>query len=95
MSGSVLEVDGFTAIVGLQVRLYPVGGLGSKATTTDANGGYSFAGLAPGQYQVFFRDLGRTWFSEWHLDAANQAGSTAVTATNGQTTDVDATLNRR
>ena len=95
ISGTVLEVDGFTPIAGLQVRLYPVAGSGSKATTTDANGNYTFTGLVPGQYQVFFRDLGKTWLSEWHLDAPTQAASTPVTAANGQTVTIGATLNRR
>ncbi|HEX7134177.1 MAG TPA: carboxypeptidase regulatory-like domain-containing protein [Iamia sp.] len=95
VSGTVTEIDGFTPIAGINVRLYPVGGTTSKSKTTDANGGYAFTGLAPGQYQLVFRDTTGTWFNEWHLNAATEATSTAVTVTNGQTTDVDATLNRR
>ncbi|HEX7134176.1 MAG TPA: carboxypeptidase regulatory-like domain-containing protein [Iamia sp.] len=95
VSGTVTEIDGFTPIAGINVRLYPVGGTTSKSTTTGADGSYSFIKLVPGQYQVVFRDTTGTWFNEWHLNAPTQAASTAVTVTNGLTTDVDASLNRR
>ncbi|HEX7135198.1 MAG TPA: SdrD B-like domain-containing protein [Iamia sp.] len=95
VAGTVTELDGVTPIAGLNVRLYPVGGTTSKATTTGANGTYAFNGLAAGQYQVVFRDTGRTWINEWNLDQPTQATADPVTATSGVTTTVDAQIARR
>ena len=63
--------------------------------TTDVNGNDAFVNRAAGQYQVWFRDLGTTYGSEWNLDKPNQATADPVTATNGATTTVNASLANR
>jgi 5-hydroxyisourate hydrolase-like protein (transthyretin family) len=95
ISGTVTELDGVTPIAGLQVRISVVGSTGSRAVTTAANGTYSFTKLTPGQYVVWFRDLGKTWYSEYHLDAATAATATPVTATDGHTAIINASLIRK
>jgi hypothetical protein len=55
LSGTVfLDQNGTeTVLAGVTITLYDANGNVVATTTTDANGNYSFTGLAPGSYQVF------------------------------------------
>ena len=94
--GTVRQQDGLTPLAGIQVRLYRNGvATGSIATTTDGNGSYAFTGRAGGDYQLFFRDLGRTYVSEWYEDEPDQAAADPITAPVDATTTIDASLARK
>lgn len=95
ISGTVTSAGpGGEPVGGLQVRLYRGPSFAtSSATTTSSNGQYSFTGLAPGSYKVFFRDLNSGRFiSEYHADKPDLATADVVTAANGTTLSVNAAL---
>ena len=93
ISGTVTRLGTTTPIAGIQVRLYVAGvATGSIATVTDGNGHYTFAGRAPGSYQVWFRSLDAAYVSEWNLDRSTQGTADPLVATNGSTVTVDASL---
>ena len=77
------------------MRLYVVGATPSSATVTAADGTYLFTNRAPGDYELWFRDLSGQWFSEYHDDVATRAEATAVTLTAGGSVTVDADLAAR
>lgn len=95
LTGTVTEADGVTPVVGLQVRIFVNGTTTSRAVTTGADGTYTFTKVTPGSYQVWFRDLGRTWISEWHLDKPAQASAEPVPVVAGGTATVNAQLARK
>ncbi|MCU1356451.1 MAG: putative Ig protein, partial [Acidimicrobiales bacterium] len=96
ISGTITQLDGVTPIAAVQVRLYVNGVLaGSTATTTDGDGFYTFTGKAAGLYQLYFRDMSGSYFSEWYNNQPNQGAADPVTASDNTTTTVDARLSSR
>ncbi len=72
----------------IQVKLYSV--LDAAFTRTsliaDAQGGYTFAHVKPGDYKVFFNGAGTAYASEWYADATTFATATIITVTEGNPT---------
>ncbi|MCU1357661.1 MAG: hypothetical protein JWM89_3079 [Acidimicrobiales bacterium] len=96
ITGTITTADGITPLAGIQVRLYLNGvASGSTAVLTDANGVYTFTSKAPGDYQLYFRDVTNTYVSEWYDDQVNQAGALPVTASNYTVVTIDARLGHR
>jgi hypothetical protein len=94
LNGSVLGEQGGFA-VGVQVRLYPEGGTGSSATTTDATGSFTFANKPVGSYRVWFRDLTGQWVSEYYDDATSLETAGLVEITPGGTNLITVALTPR
>ncbi|MFJ2367817.1 SdrD B-like domain-containing protein [Microbacterium sp. NPDC087665] len=87
VNGDGLQTDGEPGIAGFPVRLVGTdvdGNAVSLETTTDANGNYSFANLASGEYQVIFDPNGlnsNTTFTAQHTGDDTTIDSDADPAT--------------
>ncbi|WP_458098530.1 SdrD B-like domain-containing protein [Roseomonas sp. WA12] len=82
-NGDGLRGTGETGPAGVTVRLLNADGAVVATTASDSSGAYSFAGLAPGQYQVQFTAPGGTVFTA--QDRGNDALDSDANVTTGQT----------
>ncbi|MCU1356432.1 MAG: putative Ig protein [Acidimicrobiales bacterium] len=84
ISGTVRSSQvGNAPIAGIQVRLYKEPYTTSTAATTDPNGNYTFSGLAPGSYKLWYRVMtSGTFVSEYYDNAPDLASAAALTLTN-------------
>jgi hypothetical protein len=88
----VIDEQGLQPIAGIQIRLYRVGGTGSSATTTAADGTFSFTGRPVGNYQIWVRDLSGQWVSEYYDNATSLATAGSINVAPGGTNDIGAIL---
>ncbi|HEV7758455.1 MAG TPA: carboxypeptidase-like regulatory domain-containing protein, partial [Acidimicrobiales bacterium] len=81
--------SGTTPLVGAKVTPYR-NGVAVKTFVTDATGGYTATGLAPGDYTVLFMATGHK--TEYNLDRPRKADADIITITEGDGLTLDATL---
>ena len=90
ITGTVTSSDGVTALPGIRVDAYGVGGSGNslRTVTTNATGGYDLTGLGTAAYKVRFSDpsVMHTYLPEWYDDKLTEATAVSVGVTNGSPT---------
>ena len=89
ITGTVTATNGGTALAGMQVDAYAVGGTGKPLRTVNtlANGTYDLMGLGTDNYHVKFSDPApTTYLTEWFDNTNTPASYTQVPVTNGATT---------
>lgn len=96
LTGTVVEATGSgnVAIPRITVYLARVDGMFTGATTmTGDDGSFSFDGLAPGDYKLYFFDLAGVWKAAWYGAPAAPAGA-PVNVASGQETNVVQAMSR-
>jgi hypothetical protein len=89
ISGTVTAATGGADLSGICVDVTQIGGSGSGAATTLANGTYAVTGLRTGNYSVeFFANCGNTgnFLTQWYAGQASEGLANPVAVTNGVTT---------
>jgi hypothetical protein len=89
ISGTVTAATGGADLSGICVDVTQIGGSGSGAATTLANGTYAVTGLRTGSYTVeFFANCGNTgnFLTQWYAGQASEGLANPVSVTNGLTT---------
>ncbi|MFI6077671.1 collagen binding domain-containing protein [Actinoplanes sp. NPDC051343] len=76
------------------VNLWTVAGGSAGQVTSDAEGDYTFASVAPGQYKVQFvlPNFGSTLHSQWAYQKLTYSTASVVAVTGGAATEVDDSL---
>jgi putative cell wall-binding protein len=93
ISGTVTGADTGTGVAHVYVTVYSSDGRSAGFDSTDANGQYELAGLAPGNYTLEFNDrVGLTYSVEWHGGSRFKSGASSLPIVGTESVVVDATL---
>jgi hypothetical protein len=91
VSGHVYEVDGFTAIAGAEVRVWPKNGGQIRSATSSGDGSYTVGRLSTGEYVAKVSANG--YAVEYYQDAQAWSSATPISVTQpNDTAGIDFTL---
>jgi hypothetical protein len=84
VSGTVTEETSAIPLNGVRVELWTATNQFYQWASTNANGVYTFSGVAAGDYKLYFARVNRWFQPEWYNDKADFASADTITVTAGQ-----------